>query len=482
MSETWLKNHHSTELYHIDDYICYRRDRQRRRGGGVAIFAKADMKSELFIPPGDRDEFEILWIKVNTGSNHYVGALYHPPKPVYCVSDLVSFIESTLDYIMASDVGTSPPLISLSGDFNQLNHMDILSLGLLPALYAPTHKGHNLDRIYVSQPAYSNAKVVQSTIVTEHRAVVARDDNNCIVDFNKKTNTATIRLRTPRQHAAVLSHLQTYSWDSVCSATEVQQAADLFYDQMKTIVDVYYPLSTITTTSRDPGFVTPEVKSMLRKKNYLMRRGRIEEANSIVKRVSKIIIEHNSVCFKGLNSRVDTRELWSNVNKVLGKTRKISNILVDSKICAESLNTHYANLSTDANYVVSCTKLTAYDCDNDDFMDEMTYVFHMLDKLKPTAAGTDDLPYWILKLTACSIAKPIAHIYNLSILSSLQPSQWKQAIITPIPKILHQFLPSLKPTPYSFRPRSHSFYLPDKKNSLINKNFINRVLYKDIFQ
>ena len=47
--------------------------------------------------------------------------------------------------------------------------------------------------------------------------------------------------------------------------------------------------------------------------------------------------------------------------------------------------------------------------------------------------------------------------------------------------ILHQFLPSLKPTPYSFRPRSHSFYLPDKKNSLINKNFTNRVLYKDIF-
>ena len=271
VTETWLKNHHSTELYHIDDYICHRRDRQRRRGGGVAIFAKADMKSELFIPPGDRDEFEILWIKVDrpTGSNHYVGALYHPPKPVYCVSDLVSFIESTLDYIMASDVSTSPPLISLSGDFNQLNHIDILSLGLLPAFYAPTHKGHNLDRIYVSQPAYSNAKVVQSTVVTEHRAVVARDDNNCIVDFNKKTNTATIRLRTPRQHAAVLSHLQTYSWDSVCSATEVQQAADLFYDQMKTIVDDYYPMSTITTTSRDPGFVTPEVKSMLRKKIIL---------------------------------------------------------------------------------------------------------------------------------------------------------------------------------------------------------------------
>ena len=136
-----------------------------------------------------------------------------------------------------------------------------------------------------------------------------------------------------------------------------------------------------------------------------------------------------------MNSPVDTSELWSNVNKVLGRTRKISNILVDSKICAESLNTHYAKLSTDANYVVSCTKLTAYDCDNDDFMDEMTVFHNILERLKPTAAGTDDLPYWILKLTACSIAKPVAHIYSLSILTSLQPSQWKQAIITPVPKI-----------------------------------------------
>ena len=189
---------------------------------------------------------------------------------------------------------------------------------------------------------------------------------------------------------------------------------------------------------------------MLRKKNYLIRKGRIEEANSIAKRVSKLIIEHNSVSFKGLNSRVDTRELWSNVNKVLGKTRKISNIPVDSKICVESLNTHYANMSTDANYVASCTKLTVYDCDNDDFIHEMT-VSHILDKLESTADGTNDLPYWILKLTACSIAKPVTHIYNLSILSSLQPSQWKQAIITPIPKI---------PSPLSEADSDQSHSLP----------------------
>ena len=53
----------------------------------------------------------------------------------------------------------------------------------------------------------------------------------------------------------------------------------------------------------------------------------------------------------------------------------------------------------------------------------------------PTAAGPDGIPAWFLRLLAPELAIPLAHIYNLSIIQSVVPSQWKVARIVPIPKI-----------------------------------------------
>ena len=63
------------------------------------------------------------------------------------------------------------------------------------------------------------------------------------------------------------------------------------------------------------------------------------------------------------------------------------------------------------------------------------FVFNMLDNLKPTASGADGLPFWFLKIAAYSIAQPLTHIYNLSLRYATTPTQWKQALISPIPKV-----------------------------------------------
>jgi len=41
-------------------------------------------------------------------------------------------------------------------------------------------------------------------------------------------------------------------------------------------MDQFYPEQTITLTSQDPSYVTPVTKSMLRRKNKLMRAGRVK--------------------------------------------------------------------------------------------------------------------------------------------------------------------------------------------------------------
>ena len=81
------------------------------------------------------------------------------------------------------------------------------------------------------------------------------------------------------------------------NTNDTQSAFDIFYASVLSMLDTFYPLRAVTVTNRDPYFVTPKVKSLLRKRNRLMRRGRIEKAESITKRISQSIVDQAKVTF-----------------------------------------------------------------------------------------------------------------------------------------------------------------------------------------
>ena len=98
---------------------------------------------------------------------------------------------------------------------------------------------------------------------------------------------------------------------------------------------------------------------------------------------------------------------------------------------ADVLNRHYAFISTDPAYVPVQRKHSAGGAES--HCTEYD-VFHMLDRLKPTATGMDGLPAWFLRVSAPVIAAPLAVLFNQSISSGAVPRQWKTAVITPVPK------------------------------------------------
>jgi len=59
----------------------------------------------------------------------------------------------------------------------------------------------------------------------------------------------------------------------------------------------------------------------------------------------------------------------------------------------------------------------------------------MFDRLKPTATGMDGLLVWFLRVSAPIIAAPLATLFNQSVSVGVVPRQWKNAIITPVPKV-----------------------------------------------
>jgi len=83
----------------------------------------------------------------------FVGALYHPPKPLYQSTALLDHIEAGVDALTtAYPVAT----VVLAGDFNTLDDSEIVSRTAVHSIVNRPTRGVNiLDRVYVNELCYA---------------------------------------------------------------------------------------------------------------------------------------------------------------------------------------------------------------------------------------------------------------------------------------------------------------------------------------
>src|SRR6218665_2893006 len=119
---------------------------------------------------------------------------------------------------------------------------------------------------------------------------------------------------------------------------------------------MYYPERTISISSRDPDFVTLEIKCLLRRRNAAMRKNKIELAAAITTRVGRLIEKQNAKSLSCVNKAEGTGQLWKAVNKLTGKQRAFDD---DRLTSVEEMNRFYAAASTDDDYLPPVFKATA---------------------------------------------------------------------------------------------------------------------------
>jgi len=453
ITETHLKTKHDDSTVFIDGYTVDRRDRLKRRGGGVAIFARTKYFISPVNPPNDNRDYELLWSKIEAPNQTILlGAIYHPPKPIYLTPSFMDYIVETIENFMA----THPlcPII-IAGDTNNLDVAQIIErTGMIDLVKVPTRGANILDQILVSQSLYDNIKVVRSVGKSDHSAVVAY--TGVMKTAVAKVNTQTeFRKRSPAHHAAFLADTSSLppSFFTPDPDQNPQFTYDHFYSQALTLLNRHYPLRLITVTSTDPFYMTPEIKQELRKKNVLMRMGKAEEADAVANKIRTLIIRRNSTHLNKMDTKEGGKALWDQVKLLSGRTTQPK---VPLGVSAASLNAHYASVSTDNSYTAPLLKATAAPNSQSQAITEQA-VFYLLDHLKPTAMGLDNLPSWFLRLGAPFFAKPLSELFNLSIATSIVPTQWKTSCIIPLSKVSH--------------PQTHSDYRPISITSVLSRTF-----------
>ena len=230
---------------------------------------------------------------------------------------------------------------------------------------------------------------------------------------------------------------------------------------MLEVLNSFYPMSRISLSSRDPPFMTPTLKFMLRDKNYLMNAGKIEKANALATKIGAMITHNNAAWLMDCDPGVagGAKAMWDKVNEITGNKARVRATPPDAAV----LNAHYAATSTDPNYTAPLRKSSCAPLGN---WPSEPAVFYALEHLKKSAPGLDGLPVWFLRLAAPGISRPLSYLYRLSLNESQVPSQWKSACITPVPKIPAATQCS------DFRPISITPVLSRMLEKLITRDFL----------
>jgi len=208
-----------------------------------------------------------------------------------------------------------------------------------------------------------------------------------------------------------------------------QQSFDWFYHAVLGLLNTFYPVHYVTVTSRDPDFITPQIKAMLQRKNRLLWAGREDEAGALAQQIEKIIKRHNTTRLSHVEHKGGSKNMWETVRRL--KVRRPKACFVDG-VTADSLNAHYASISTDPEYIEPHLKHTVNEL-GVEYVSEWS-TFNALDTLHATATGLDEIQAWFLRLGAPVFAKPLVQLLNLSMSTSIVPAQWKQASNCPVPK------------------------------------------------
>jgi len=194
--------------------------------------------------------------------------------------------------------------------------------------------------------------------------IIARCDSLFISDVHKQHRIVSFRRRSASQNYSSLCMLRDTDWSPVTSEHCARLAFDQFYIIIHNILDIAYPMRSVTITSRDPPFLTPNIKYLLCQRNNLIHAGHHERAAAVFSKIWAAIKAFNAgrlsrINFTGGEGSVgsDMAIMWKLVNEVTGAS-SCHNLQAPTDLSADAINLHYASVSTDPAYTAPLMKST----------------------------------------------------------------------------------------------------------------------------
>lgn len=456
LTESNLNSSFPSSLLEVTGYSSWRKDREKRKGGGLLIYAKNSLKVSVVEKSLMRaSESLCIDVKLSRRKRAYILLVYRPPN-----SNKEAFISSFEDTINAFN---KEDYLFILGDMNidllstdhcpfRKRYMDIIhAYDFLQVVSSPTRMGNMknslLDHLIIKKGLSHYTSRVIDVPFSDHEAILCAWDTE--LDINEQLHcTYTYRCMNNFDEKAFQHSLRNLHWNDVLQNKTLNEQWNLFRDKFLKVWHDMAPLKTVRLRkkTKHKAWITREIISEMRKRDALYKKYKVSynktdwdtfksarnKVNSMVTR-SKYYYLSNKFC-----NISDSKEAWRSLNPFLGRIKGNKRIPA-----ADLLATHFATVPMQ-------TQSTIPNVDHTSFIDflgppaqnkcsmefcTLSKVEEVLKRLNNSSAqGTDGISNMILRKAGNAIALPLCIIFNNCINLKKVPDQWKVAKITAIHK------------------------------------------------
>lgn len=466
INESWLSKDElayvSLPGYRIVSEFC----RYDKKGGGTLIFAK----NELVVKPIILDNIAKLDIeisgaslKLKNGRKLNIFSIYRPPN-----NDVEHFFKNLEIILTKKNFKNSDFLLvgDLNIDVGKSNSVSDRLLSLMKSFgmelinKSPTRISKNTATVIDIGFSNRDLKQIEDFVIEN----TISDHSGLLIKFFEMPAVKQLpiyiqkRFITEEKLKLVSEDIACETWESVINENDVNEAYNKFFDIFISIINNHCPITKykISLNRKNKSFwnaelgkLNEEVVSIWHYKDSLVKKER-ELFKSLSKNYNKKIrqykIQSNEVFInKATNKTKAFWDLFHQSKKV--KKRKSDDDLTklfingewvsNPESIAETFSSTFVSYMNDKKIDVNKYQWTLPQ-NNSIFHfepsteDEVAETIQSLKNVKST--GLDCINIEFIKNNANLIAKPIAHIFNLSITHSLYPDKVKDIVIRPLHK------------------------------------------------
>ena len=197
-------------------------------------------------------------------------------------------------------------------------------------------------------------------------------------------------MRDYREHRKIVFHhkLLEQDWNHVIDNFDLDTAVSSLHSTLEKLMNECFPSKSIRMSSRDPPWMSPLVKSLLKKKKTRSRKGGGRDLTELTEKIGRLIAENRRALASG---KLGSRAWWRKVDRLSMRKDKCSSD--PDKDFIIGLNDYFGDICFDRDY--SKPVLAEIDVNTPAPQLSTFQVFLALSRIKRTATGPDGIPFWI---------------------------------------------------------------------------------------
>lgn len=476
ITETWLKPHHETALFHIPDYNLFRLDRTRKsrsgaflHGGGIVCYVKSKITAfELYDNNICSVDLELLSLRLNLCDQrtHFLCIAYRPPSGNYSIA-----LNKITDVVIKIRTPNTRHSTIICGDLN----IDLSKPKTTPNVRALNNLCREVSlRCIIDSPtrysAFRSAIIdvflTDSEIVAHHGTISYNiSDHLPIYLVLKKTKesyqSTKFRGRSYINYDKELFQTRLFftNWGRFFAMDDINDAWDFFFNTLLRECNIMCPVKDFTIRRDHPPWFNLELIELSANRDHLYSVGRRTSDPSLIAEAKtlKNLIKHNLANAKKAHfleelhkNKHDSKKFWRNMNDLLskGKTSNIdkitnpsSNKMATSDEAAELLNDYYVTIvdklveslpqeACDLDLVTSPPSSFKFTTPVSERL--LTEILKEIDVTKSSGCLSISTKLYLDAFEV--LFEQLLYLLNLSLKSRIFPDAWKKSIVIPIPK------------------------------------------------